>query len=718
MPVFPLYIILSKTGGRLSNILDTASAGDYDALTDKWLCALNGDVSYDDMTAVLSLLHSKEEEELAKELLELTIAEKETDGEAGFSVFLENAAGFIRECEPLRKALIESIRDDNLMFQPLEYFLKLSGFKKINADVHKSWRAFNCLMKYRKDGYLHHGTFGVGQIKRMSRTYATIDFQKAQNHNMKLDVVLESTKPLSSSSLAILSWRNPDDFTGLFRNNQSDFLKRLAEEPLGKPGEIRLQDLSVFSFGTELTESEAWKILRKMAASTDGFADLGDRIVLLDENVEFLERIRKIILRRKEPIAEKAKQIQALLKSCCSSFPDVLPDLLQNLREISSPETGSMFELSWILTDRGTLPEFSDIKFENLESTAARAERALGEIRSQACRKEYLKLFFSGNADRKEKIILLSRLRRVLWEHAAAFLEQINPQLLSECIGDYLSKPSETDRFLWALTFLASREDYKDEKTGYNQMSIFLDNLIFSSADTQKKVINLLAGPLKVTLDSYLSSIDIRKLGEYLDRFNTSATAQNEGLCLIVGREISRRKNSSFGKPAHKHFWETDALYSSLGAIQQLEADIIRLKQIEIPAAAEAIGEAASHGDLSENAEYSAAIEKRDLLLDKHKRWTGDLQKYRAYPFEDISPDIVGPGIRVKLQESGGSETVYTIDIVGPLDAEPEEGRINYKAPLGITLLGKSLGDMVVLPGEDTREWRIASLEVLDLSKL
>ena len=38
-------------------------------------------------------------------------------------------------------------------------------------------------------------------------------------------------------------------------------------------------------------------------------------------------------------------------------------------------------------------------------------------------------------------------------------------------------------------------------------------------------------------------------------------------------------------------------------------------------------------------------------------------------------------------------------------------------APLGKTLLGKSLGDIIELPGEDTREWRIAFLEMIDLVK-
>jgi len=701
----------------LSKILDTASAGDYNALTDLWLESLDGDTSYDEMTGVFSVLLNKGEGDLAAELLELLINEKEDTGEEAFSSFLAKAAELFQKSEPLRKALVEMLRDDNLMFQPLEQFLKLSGLKSENADVMSSWREFNLLMKYRKDGYLYHSTFGVGQITRMSRAYATINFHKSQNHDMKLNVVLESTRPLASTSLAVLAWRDLSEFTRLFRESPSEFLGRLTEEPLNISGEICIQDLPVFFSNSELTTGEVWKILRKTAASTEGFADLGDRIVLMDEKVEYLERVRKIITDRRRSARDKVKEVQALLKSCPGAFPNGLTDLLDDVRSIPSPETGSLFELCWILSDRGKAEKFGEIKYGLLENSAARGERALGEIQSQACRKSYLDLFFSEETEREQKIRLLSGLRRPLWEHAAALLEKIDPDLLSECIGDYLSKPSKTDRFLWTLTFLATRGDKLDDSFGEDQTALFLDNLIFSSADTQKKVINFLVGPLKSKLNSYLSSINTRKLGNYLDNFNTSSTAQKEGLCLFVSREISRRKSSSIGKSAKKRFWESDALFSSLEAIEQLEADSVRLKQTEIPAAAEAIGEAASHGDLSENAEYAAAIEKRDLLLDKLNRWMKELQRYRVYPSDEISSDTVSPGIRVQLQESGGSETVQIIDVVGPLDADPENGKINYMAPLGKALLGKTIGDMAELPGNDSIEWRIVSLERLDLVK-
>ena len=114
------------------------------------------------------------------------------------------------------------------------------------------------------------------------------------------------------------------------------------------------------------------------------------------------------------------------------------------------------------------------------------------------------------------------KLKRSPWEHCAKFLVKTDPELLNECIGSFLSDPSETDRFLWALCFLATHEGFDDSSFDEKQIKLFMDYLIFAKADTQKKVISLLMGSLKDKLDGYLSSTDTRQLTNYLDIFDTS----------------------------------------------------------------------------------------------------------------------------------------------------------------------------------------------------
>ena len=699
----------------MSKLMDAARAGDRDRLTDIWLECLEGDPSFGDMGDALNLLASAGREELAAELLELTIEEKETEGGADFEELLLRCAELFHGSEPLRKALIELVRDRHLMYQPLEHFLQISGLRKSGADVARSWREFIELMRYRDGNYLYHGTFGTGRISRVSRTHVTVDFPSARQHDMELDVALETTVPLKKDSLAVLALEDPDALRELLTDSPGEFLHRLMGEPFVSGAGLSEEDLAPLA-SRDLEADRLWKMLKRAASEAGGYADLGNRVVVLDDSVELVEQVREILARRKVAVSRKVVQVRSLLKSFSGPDSAGLDILLPEVAMIKSPETGSLFELCWVLSGNGGSEGFVKTGSRFVETSAARSERALSEIHSQSCRKAYLELFLEGEADREEKKAMLGSLRRSLWEHAVSFLEERNPELLSECISLFLSSPSRTDLFLWSLIYLATGGKKMAEDQPETGVEIFLDNLIFASADTQKRVAGVLMGPLREELNRYLASLDSRKLTRYLENFDSSATAHNEGLVLAVNREISRRRSSGGRRTSGKHFWEGQTLFSSREAIGRRKREILKLKQVEIPAAAEAIGEAASHGDLSENAEYAAAMEKRDLLLDRLRRWSEELQRFRPYPAEEIGTDVISPGVRVTLQDTGGSEDVQVLEVVGPLDARPEEGRINYMAPLGKVLLGLSQGDVVELPGSGKGEWRVVTLEVLPVT--
>ncbi|OPL19728.1 MAG: hypothetical protein AVO35_01775 [Candidatus Aegiribacteria sp. MLS_C] len=704
----------------MSKLLEAASAEDLDVLYGLWLESLEGDPPWREMGRVLKVLHSTGRPGPAEELLELVIAERESEGGEGFESFLLESAEIFHVCEPLRKALVELLRDRHLMFQPLELFLKTSGLRDQGADVAGAWRKLRSLMKYRDGGYLYHPAFGTGRISRISRTHVTVDFPEAPNHDIQLEVALDTTIPLDPSSLAVLASRDPQEFMDLVSDSPGDFLERLLDEPFtGSGGSLSKDGLAPLAYGGNIDLDELWKAVRKAAASTGGFADLGGKVVALDEGAELVEQLRTLIRERKVSVSKKVHRIQSMLKSYSGPVPGDLTELLPEVTGLAGPETGALFELSWILSGRGAAAGFQTVRKRFTETSAARAERALGEIRSQSCRRAYIESFLSETEDGEEKTSLLSCLRRSLWEHAVEFLETSDPEFLSACIGSFLSRPSDTELFLWSLTYMATRHGSEGiaegEEPGYG-VELFLDNLFYASADTQKRVIGLLTGPLREELNRFLDSIDTRRLNRYIETYDASATAHNEGLFLVLGRELSRRRSTGMRRSGGRHFfWEGATVFSSREAIQDRQEDIRRLKQEEIPAAAEAIGVAASHGDLSENAEYSAAIEKRDLLLDRLKRWSEELQSFSPYPVDLIGTNLVSPGVRVTLQDTGESEEVQVLEVVGPLDSDPELGRINYMAPLGRVLLGRSQGDVAELPGSDGREWRIVSIEVLEM---
>ncbi len=123
--------------------------------------------------------------------------------------------------------------------------------------------------------------------------------------------------------------------------------------------------------------------------------------------------------------------------------------------------------------------------------------------------------------------------------------------------------------------------------------------------------------------------------------------------------------------------------------------------------------EAASQGDLSENAEYDAAKEKKEMLAIEEKRikeWLGDAQLIEELSLPD---DVVAVGKVVKIVDTAsGKEQEFAI--VGELDRLDEIESISVGAPLAKGILGKKLGRSaeVQLPRE-TRRYKVTEIRNL-----
>jgi transcription elongation factor GreA len=129
---------------------------------------------------------------------------------------------------------------------------------------------------------------------------------------------------------------------------------------------------------------------------------------------------------------------------------------------------------------------------------------------------------------------------------------------------------------------------------------------------------------------------------------------------------------------------------------EALRKELEHLKTVERPENIRAIEEARAHGDLSENAEYHAAKERQGLL----ERRIGELG-YKLGNAEVINPDMLPKdkaifGSKVLLENIDTGETV-NYQLVGPDESDISQGRISVSSPLGSAMLGKKVGQEVVL---------------------
>jgi len=125
-----------------------------------------------------------------------------------------------------------------------------------------------------------------------------------------------------------------------------------------------------------------------------------------------------------------------------------------------------------------------------------------------------------------------------------------------------------------------------------------------------------------------------------------------------------------------------------------LKAELDRLRKVERPKVIEAIAEARTHGDLSENAEYDAAKERQRFVESRITEIENKLADARVVEITRQNADTVVFGATVSvIEQESQSKKQYTL--VGQDEADMKFNKISVQSPVGRALIGKRVGDFV-----------------------
>ena len=137
-----------------------------------------------------------------------------------------------------------------------------------------------------------------------------------------------------------------------------------------------------------------------------------------------------------------------------------------------------------------------------------------------------------------------------------------------------------------------------------------------------------------------------------------------------------------------------DKVPMTVSGYASLEEELKRRQQVERPRIIQAIAEARSHGDLSENAEYHAAKEAQSLNEGRIAELEDKLSRAEVIDVSKLSGSTVMFGATVTLvDEDTEEQKVY--QIVGETEADVKAGRVSITSPTARALIGKKVGDTV-----------------------
>lgn len=151
--------------------------------------------------------------------------------------------------------------------------------------------------------------------------------------------------------------------------------------------------------------------------------------------------------------------------------------------------------------------------------------------------------------------------------------------------------------------------------------------------------------------------------------------------------------------------------YVTKETLEQMKAELQKMRSVDRPAASRAIAEAREKGDLRENAEYDAAKESQGLLEAKIAQLEGQIATARIVDETNIDTSKVSILTKVKVTNLNTKKQV-TYQIVSEKEADLKSGKISVTSPIGKGLLGKQVGEVA----EVTAPAGVIKFKVEDIS--
>lgn len=136
-----------------------------------------------------------------------------------------------------------------------------------------------------------------------------------------------------------------------------------------------------------------------------------------------------------------------------------------------------------------------------------------------------------------------------------------------------------------------------------------------------------------------------------------------------------------------------EVLYVSRETLEQMKAELQRMKTVDRPAASKAIAEAREKGDLRENAEYDAAKEAQGILEAKIKKMESDLANCRILEADNIDTSKVSILTKVRITNMANNKSMV-YQIVSEKEADLKQSKISVTSPIGKGLLGRKVGEI------------------------
>ncbi|MFP4058340.1 MAG: GreA/GreB family elongation factor [Candidatus Brocadiia bacterium] len=712
-----------------------ADRRDFDALEDLWLELLEADsVPANELEGLLARLAAGGQGPRAIDLaLSLAPELLRAQRYAEALPLLRAVAPAAKGNEEVRAGLLDCYRHCHRGKPHLGACIDAAGLLN-TSDLGKAVAVLEKLLSYQEGDYFYHAAgWGLGRIVGFDplTASAVIDFERKPGHTVPLFHIEQILTPLSPHDFRVLRVADPEGLRVLAEDDPAALVRKVLE---ARGGRASLRALRQALAG-DVVPAETWSRWWASARSRlkrDPHVDLGrganPTLTLRTQALSYEEEMRQ----RFDSLRDLGRQVALLADYATHMAGDADPQafllpaaraLAERVREGAEP--GPAFEAARLLERLG----LSGVTFPSPRQILEAHDDPvplLNSLHSAEARRHAFALLQASSAAWPQTCRdILLRGPRELWDAAFAELPPTGqPPTAESLVAELLEKPkTNLALFAWlARGLLLGRWPVSAEPQRVFELLLAEGDEVarrrarrrpadgpFPDQELLAELRQSLGAGDAAYFDAILDRASEAEAGRLLFRIRQSRVL-GPRLSRTLERKIVRRHPRLLAEqePAAAG---PELIYATPEAIERRRREHEHLVNVEIPANSEDIRRAAAQGDISDNADWRSAIEQQRLLTAKAAQMSEELQRARPIEPPTVRTDQVGIGSRVTIEDTASGQR-STFTLLGPWDADAEQGIMAYTAPLAQALLRHQVGDEVALEhAGEKATYRILAIE-------
>ncbi len=706
---------------RLKSI---AASGDRDALEEAWLEQLEKPGPASVFTAALDALPDEVCAEVSHALLPLvleTYVELDRSDDA-LSVALR-LARYEPQSRPLRRHLVKLFHTVHGAETWFEVFFKSCGLDE-EVPLPDAIALFDGYEPFKPGCPVEHKAgWGPGVVDGYNddAVEVRIKFHDGAKRELPLSSCLDSLTVMTRDDLRAMVLIDPEGLRALAEDDPGEVVRRAVKLARGRATAARVKELLIDKAVPTKNWSRWWTAAKKAAArhpwlKIEGGARpvffLRDKPVSMnDASIAAVSGARSL---EKAVAAVRTIVHSSPDKDLMTAMLDEITRRLDGQADDDGETDEVLLEAALLLEEFGREVEYGSAAIfqEAEEADEYGAIDLFGAISAKG-RKAGLKAFENAFPDEwPSKLALGFHLlpRELMKPALEAALSRSSGQSL--LIERWKAIDTEPWKYPWALYYLGRMivngtlqgEGAPSSHEAVLALLRCLEASLFHTTHDKALVREVTKRYEEFLLESRHSVLE-----HFLDEGERSLMERALGMVHITSmlpKSITDRliisipsRFPDLKKTEEKAFWESGGLFCTRAGIERRRLALKELIEEKLPEVAKAIGRAASFGDLSENAEWEAAVEEQRLLSTRAKQMNEELLIAQLLEEQNLPDEMVAPGTRVTYRVVENDE-VKNLTILGPWDVG-EEGIVSYEAPLAAGFLGVRVGEetAISLPG-------------------